>query len=384
MVIQCPHCHARFKLPQNKIKPGGIKVRCTKCKIIFMVTPPQDEVLTEDANADVSTKGFGGENVFGKELDSADFFSDGDEGNEFLHGEMTFADDDDDFLAVGATDSEKQSDLDWSDDSDPFPLIAEPNQDDALSLAEELLNGDSGEPQIAEPTEQEALPVVSLTLAEEDEPEIDEADSGLPEEDFFFDEGSASLSLPAPRPLAERRKQSYRGWVWLLVWLFLLAGGGYVYHTRQQLTAYWQKLLVDWQLIPVPPAGGKELKPVNLTGYVLTNEREGRLFIIQGQVLNEGAEPRAAIAVRGRVYNAEGVNLAQQKAFCGNPMGKEQLRVWPLMRMTERMQNQFGEMLANLNLEPHRAIPFTLVFKDLPGEVAEFDVIVEASEPVNK
>jgi hypothetical protein len=41
-------------------------------------------------------------------------------------------------------------------------------------------------------------------------------------------------------------------------------------------------------------------------------------------------------------------------------------------------------MLANLNLEPQRDIPFTLVFNDLPGEVAEFEVVVETSEPVIK
>jgi predicted Zn finger-like uncharacterized protein len=390
MVIQCPHCQACFKLPQNKVKQGGTKVRCTKCKIIFMVTPPQEDLLPEGANADASAKDFGGKNEFGaveefgKDFDNADFFSDGHEGDEFLLGEATFEDDDDVFLAADSADFEEQSDLNCSDDSDPSPLIPEPKQSDELSLADELLFGEPGDSQAEESPPQDAPLEVSLTLAEEDEPGIGDAVPGHPEEDVFFDEGSSRVSLPSPRPPAERRKQSYWGWLWLLMLLPLIAGGGYVYHARQQLMASWQKLLVDWQLIPAPPAEGKELKPVKLTGYVLTNQREGRLFIIQGQVLNEGLEPRAAIVVKGSVYDAQGVQLAQQKAFCGNPMGKEQLRVWSLMRMTERMQNQFGEMLANLNLEPQRAIPFTLVFKDLPGEVAEFDVIVESSEPVIK
>ncbi|APG28701.1 hypothetical protein A7E78_13185 [Syntrophotalea acetylenivorans] len=172
--------------------------------------------------------------------------------------------------------------------------------------------------------------------------------------------------------------------MWLLLLVALMAGGGYFYYARQQLTSYWQELLVEWQLIPEPPAEGKGLKPVELTGYFINSQREGQLFVIQGQVLNEGIEPRAAIVVKGSIYDAAGARLAQQSAFCGNPMGKEQLRVWPIMRISERMQNQFGEMLTNLNLEPQRAIPFTLVFKNLPGEVAEFEVIVETSEPVIK
>lgn len=383
MVIQCPHCQARFKLPQNKMKPGGTKVRCTKCKIIFMVTPPQGGALPEDTSTGATVRGSGGESESsfaeggGKDFENADFFSDGNEGDEFLFGETTFDDDDSDFFALDDTDSEEQDDLSWSEDSAPSFLSPEPESVGELSLANEV-------PETAEHRAQEEPQAAPLTLAVEETPEIDESVSSLSEEELFFDETSSRSSLPAPRPPAERRKKSRRGWVWVLLLVVIMAGGGYVYNTRQSLTASLQKLLLDWQLIPAPPAEGKGLKPVKLTGYFISNQREGRLFIIQGQVLNEGAEPRAAIVVKGSVYDSEGVRLAQQSAFCGNPMGKEQLRVWPLMRMTERMQNQFGEMLANLNLEPQRAIPFTLVFKDLPGEVAEFEVVVEVSEPVNK
>jgi len=390
MVIQCPHCQARFKLPQNKMKPGGTKVRCTKCKIIFMVTPPQGGTLPEDTSSAGTVRESGGETDSGfaegggKDLDNADFFSDGDEGDEFLFGETTFEDDDDDFFAVVDADSEDQSDLSWSDDSTPSFLNPDPEPAGELSLVDEVLEGEREVPETVERGAQEEPLEFALTLAEEEVPEIGESVSGLPEEEFFFDETSSRSSLPAPRPPAERRKKSRGGWVWVLLLVGIMAGGGYVYHARQSLTASWQKLLLDWQLIPAPPAKGIGLKPVKLTGYFINNHREGRLFIVQGQVLNEGIEPRAAILVRGSVYDSGGARLAQQTAFCGNPMGKEQLRVWPLMRMNERMQNQFGEMLANLNLEPQRAIPFTLVFKDLPGEVAEFDVVVEASEPVIK
>lgn len=389
MVIQCPHCQARFKLPQNKMKPGGTKVRCTKCKIIFMVTPPQDGALPEESSAGTTARTPGGESYsdfaeeFDKDFDNADFFSDGDEGDEFLLGEASFEDEDSDFFAVEDTDSDEQNDLSCSDDSALSFLEPDSEPSSELSLADEFLGGGGEVPEEAEQGAQEEPLEVGLTLAEEEGQEIGESVSGLPEEEFFFDETSSSAPLPAPRPPAERRKKSCRGWMWVLL-LLIIAGGGYVYHARQQLTASLQKMLIDWQLIPVPPAEGKGLKPEKLTGYFINNQREGRLFIIQGQVLNEGAEPRASIVVKGSIYDSGGARLAEQKAFCGNPMGKEQLRVWSIMRMTERMQNQFGEMLANLNLESQRAIPFTLVFNDLPGEVAEFEVVVETSEPVIK
>ncbi|MDT8424123.1 MAG: DUF3426 domain-containing protein [Desulfuromonadales bacterium] len=37
MIIECPECQARFKLADEKIKPEGTKVRCSKCKHVFTV-----------------------------------------------------------------------------------------------------------------------------------------------------------------------------------------------------------------------------------------------------------------------------------------------------------------------------------------------------------
>lgn len=39
MVIQCDHCQAKFKLDDSKVGPKGVKVRCTKCKEVFVVKP---------------------------------------------------------------------------------------------------------------------------------------------------------------------------------------------------------------------------------------------------------------------------------------------------------------------------------------------------------
>ncbi|MDF1580770.1 MAG: zinc-ribbon domain-containing protein [Desulfuromonadales bacterium] len=40
MIIECPECQARFKLADEKIKPEGTKVRCSKCKHVFTVNAP--------------------------------------------------------------------------------------------------------------------------------------------------------------------------------------------------------------------------------------------------------------------------------------------------------------------------------------------------------
>lgn len=50
MIIQCDKCSTRFRLDDTRITPNGVKVRCTKCDNVFIVTPPPppEEVAVEE------------------------------------------------------------------------------------------------------------------------------------------------------------------------------------------------------------------------------------------------------------------------------------------------------------------------------------------------
>jgi len=41
MIIQCDHCKARFRMDDSKLANGPVKVRCAKCKEIFVVQPEE-------------------------------------------------------------------------------------------------------------------------------------------------------------------------------------------------------------------------------------------------------------------------------------------------------------------------------------------------------
>jgi len=45
MILQCEQCHTRFRLDDSKLKPGGVKVRCSKCRHVFIAgaETPQEE-----------------------------------------------------------------------------------------------------------------------------------------------------------------------------------------------------------------------------------------------------------------------------------------------------------------------------------------------------
>lgn len=50
MIIECDQCNTKFRLDDSRVSPNGVKVRCTKCQNVFIVTPPPppEEVVVEE------------------------------------------------------------------------------------------------------------------------------------------------------------------------------------------------------------------------------------------------------------------------------------------------------------------------------------------------
>jgi predicted Zn finger-like uncharacterized protein len=42
MIVTCPQCQTRFRIPDDKVTPKGVKVRCTRCRHTFRVSRPAD------------------------------------------------------------------------------------------------------------------------------------------------------------------------------------------------------------------------------------------------------------------------------------------------------------------------------------------------------
>ena len=41
MIVTCASCFTKFNLDESKIPPQGAKVRCSRCKHVFFVVPPE-------------------------------------------------------------------------------------------------------------------------------------------------------------------------------------------------------------------------------------------------------------------------------------------------------------------------------------------------------
>ncbi len=59
MIIQCQGCAAKYFLPEDKVPENPIKVRCPKCKAVFMLAPRAETVpagSTPSVTSDLPTE----------------------------------------------------------------------------------------------------------------------------------------------------------------------------------------------------------------------------------------------------------------------------------------------------------------------------------------
>lgn len=165
----------------------------------------------------------------------------------------------------------------------------------------------------------------------------------------------------------------------LVLILGIVVAGGVLYWQSgpEALQQIYQRL--TGQEVSVPVKGQIVVK--GLQGSFISNKSAGELLVIQGNAINEFRESRAAIQVKGILFDKQGNQLRQKTIFCGNPISAEDLRSLPYDKLEEIMGNQFGESLVNLNVTPGQVIPFTIIFRDIPEDLSEFVVEVADSNP---
>lgn len=116
-----------------------------------------------------------------------------------------------------------------------------------------------------------------------------------------------------------------------------------------------------------------------VTAEFVANKEAGELFVIRGETVNNYNKPRASIQVKATLLGATGQPILNKPAYCGNSLTKEQLETLPLAKIEEVMNNQFGDSLSNLGVQPGKSIPFVVVFANVPKDAVDFSVTVAGS-----
>jgi predicted Zn finger-like uncharacterized protein len=506
MVIECAQCHTRFRLADDKVKPGGTRVRCSKCKHIFRVLPPQPEpVPAPEVSTEQEEVDFGDfnmervpdrEEVAGFRLPRAEERTEtphvSDTGSEPSENEPAFSlgfDENPPHREDVPPDREEVSFSDepgaglttrpWDEEDSHASNEPAPGEEESPGTLEFSLGEEESESpaefSFGGREEAETAGEISLEGRKTGEPaefSFEEQDSEEPGEfsydeegtagDFSFDDADASFDaeeepawsgeapflpedslageagketgdfdfsgmtfgeeaegtvfpggseeppfpesepFPAtPEPPASgaapdrdiaalrrvqpqptrKRRNPFRG-VLIFVILLLLALCGIAGYFYLQGEAPDLMGLAD-RIVSLgsQPATKGEIRVEGLTGTFVNNRDAGQLFVIRGKVVNDYPEARSAISLKGILYDKAGKPVLQQTVFAGNPLDETAVRDRPFTKIEESMHNQFGDSLSNLNVASGKSIPFTIVFRNLPADLAEFTVEVADSKP---
>ena len=155
------------------------------------------------------------------------------------------------------------------------------------------------------------------------------------------------------------------------LWTEMGSGGtlsSYLESPLKKVTQLWEKL---WGM----ESEGLIVK--DLTGY---EEKVGELslYVIEGKADNQSKKGKKLIRVKVIIFDQNKMKVAEKETFCGRTINRGELKNFPPDFFS-------GEMIIQPKTEKEmiapsgKAIPFVVVFKDLPAQAKEFKVeIVEA------
>ncbi|WP_029911044.1 DUF3426 domain-containing protein [Pelobacter seleniigenes] len=338
MIIVCPECSTKFNVNSERIPAGGAKVRCARCKHVFLAeNPPSNEPLTTTFKEDVDQESISFSYEQFQDLDTQE--------TEESTANFSFGDEE----PSGTVQTSQPRAATRSEAEDEFSFAGHHEE----PVAEPAANRQS----VQAESENRAFP----------------HSAGEPE---------AATPQRVARP---KKKSGPWGTIISLVLLLLLAAviliGLNIYiNGPDQFNQTIKEFLGQQDESPTQTGS---ITLTDLEGKFMQNEQVGEVFLIRGKAINNYATPRSAIQVKGVIFDQSGEQLLQKTVFCGNPISDHEVQTLSFNELEKMMGNQFGKELSNMKVNSKQTIPFDIVFKDLPKNLAEFSVNVTSSKPAN-
>ena len=105
------------------------------------------------------------------------------------------------------------------------------------------------------------------------------------------------------------------------------------------------------------------------------------LFLIKGMVANNYSTSRSFILIKGSILDDKGQVVKTKLAYAGNIFAEGELKEMTLDQINQALRNRPGKNDIDLNVRPQAAVPFMVIFEDLPENLSEFTVEAVSSAP---
>ncbi|MYL82206.1 DUF3426 domain-containing protein [Desulfovibrio aerotolerans] len=341
MIVQCPNCQAKFKLPDGKVGPAGAKLRCGKCRNVFHVEPPAPPEADGLADFDFPDDLAPTPSRAGAAGGGAIMPDDGVPAGLF-HSES--------YDGTATSKKKRDPEPDVEDDFPGAPVKPGFSLDDVADLS---LSG-------GRPSKERRkrlliiggvlvfLVVVTLAAvhfldlwpgrkAAKDAAQTAPAETATPAGEAAKPADKAAAPATPAAPGAQK---------------------------------------------PEEAAKVKDIMLQNVRQYYVSNEKAGQLFVIEGKAVNNFKAPKEMIKLEASLFDEKGGTLAAKEELAGNTVSLFQLQVMTRDELKNALASQVGVLTNNTNIAPAGEVPFMMVFFDPPEAVKEFGVkVIDVKDP---
>ena len=170
----------------------------------------------------------------------------------------------------------------------------------------------------------------------------------------------------------------------LLLLILIFGGFAYFFYTDQQIP-FIGGFFGSGDTTDENDLGNQRASTVEDKGYYVTRSDGALLFVIEGKVRNDYAQPRSYFKVKGKLYAKNKAVLQEQKVSAGNILTKSELESLSMEEITSQLNNVKGSDKQNTNIKTSQKVPFMIVFSKLdnPDALEEYSIEVASSMPGN-
>lgn len=108
-----------------------------------------------------------------------------------------------------------------------------------------------------------------------------------------------------------------------------------------------------------------------LKGYYIVNKNEGRVFVIEGKIVNPWNFTITSNGVKGSVFDNSGVKVYEKLVFPNTVFSKQQIIELPPKELENILRTP-----KDIRLEPGISLPFMVIFPNVPENLDEFEAEV--------
>ncbi len=403
MIITCNECDTRFNIDESLLKQTGSKVRCSKCKNVFLAYPPS---LSEEPN---KSSGIETE-LTDEEIESGVQYK-AEEKLEGIELELATYEACKKNTKVEEKPEKAGLEFELELDLDPEPEVNETQAETEAELELEL--GDKTDSEISAKEEPEEIEIDKETetkIKESKQEDIDQdktlgdhtAEKIEDEEEssktfnmgVLLDEQEAekaiepidkaeqgALTEKSEPPTVAANKRIISMPVLLLLLAALLIGGAYGTYVLLDSVGIDIPFVSDLLKPEVQDAGNLKIYTSDINNKFVENSKIGKLLVITGKAKNGYSDARSYISITGKLYTKGKILSKTKTVYCGTILSELELLNMDLDAINNRLSNRFGDNKSNLKVKVDAIIPFMVVFADFPENIDEFTVEVAESFP---